>query len=150
MKLTFNILTLKEKRKRNSRGYTTKLGFDQHPDLNSSGKSHITVHLESQLGKGPRQGAHSVDETSMIAVLASHLYSQWKVKVKVTQLCPTLCDPMVYTVHEILQAIILEWVAFPFSRGSSYSSRDRSQLSHIAGRFFVSWATREAQEYWSG
>ena len=52
------------------------MGFDQHPDLNSSGKSHITVHLESQLGKGPRQGAHSVDETSMIAVLASHLYSQ--------------------------------------------------------------------------
>ena len=150
MKLTFNILTLKEKRKRNSRGYTTKLGFDQHPDLHSSGKSHITVHLESQLGKGPRQGVYPVDETSMIAVLASHLYSQWKVKVKVTQLCPTLCDPMVYTVHGILQAIILEWVAFPFSRGSSYSSRDRSQLSHIAGRFFASWATREAQEYWSG
>ena len=36
-----------------------------------------------------------------------------------TQLCPTLCDPMDYTVHGILQAIILEWVAFPFSRGSS-------------------------------
>ena len=41
------------------------------------------------------------------------------VKVKVTQLCPALCDPMDYTVHEILQARILEWVAFPFSRGSS-------------------------------
>ena len=40
-------------------------------------------------------------------------------KVKVTQLCPTLCDPMDYTVHGILQARILEWVAFPFSRGSS-------------------------------
>ena len=39
--------------------------------------------------------------------------------VKVTQWCPTLCDPMVYTVHGILQARILEWVAFPFSRGSS-------------------------------
>ena len=34
-------------------------------------------------------------------------------KVKVTQLCPTLCDPMDYTVHGILQARILEWVAFP-------------------------------------
>ena len=34
-------------------------------------------------------------------------------KVKVVQLCPTLCDPMDYTVHEILQAGILEWVAFP-------------------------------------
>ena len=39
-------------------------------------------------------------------------------KVKVTQSCPTLCDPMDYTVHGILQARILEWVAFPFSRGS--------------------------------
>ena len=35
----------------------------------------------------------------------------WKVKVKVTQSCPTLCDPMNYTVHEILQARILEWVS---------------------------------------
>ena len=40
-------------------------------------------------------------------------------KVKVTQSCPTLCNPMDYTVHGILQARILEWVAFPFSSGSS-------------------------------
>ena len=40
-------------------------------------------------------------------------------KVKVTQSCPTLCNPRDYTVHGILQARILEWVAFPFSRGSS-------------------------------
>ena len=40
-------------------------------------------------------------------------------------------------------------VAFPFSRGSS-QPRDRTQVSFIAGRFFTSWATREAQEYWSG
>ena len=42
-----------------------------------------------------------------------------KVKVKVAPLCPTLCNPRHYTVHGILQARILEWVAFPFSRGSS-------------------------------
>ena len=65
---------------------------------------------------------------------------------KVAQLCPTLCDPMDYTVHGILQARILEWVAVPFSRGSS-QPRDRTQVSHIAGRFFTSWATGEAQEY---
>ena len=47
------------------------------------------------------------------------------------------------TVHEILQARILEWVAFPFSRGSS-QPRDQTQISHIAGGFFTSWATREA------
>ena len=40
-------------------------------------------------------------------------------KVKVTQWCPTLCDPVDYIVHGILQARILEWVAVPFSRGSS-------------------------------
>ena len=38
------------------------------------------------------------------------------VKVKATQLCQILCDPMDYTVHGILQDRILEWVAFPFSR----------------------------------
>ena len=46
-------------------------------------------------------------------------------------------------VHGILQARILEWVAFPFSRGSS-KPRDPTQVSHIAGGFFISWATREA------
>ena len=48
---------------------------------------------------------------------AVHIHEQLTyilgVKVKVTQLCPTLCDPMDYTVHGILQARILEWVAFP-------------------------------------
>ena len=52
-------------------------------------------------------------------------------------------------VHGILQARILEWVAFPFSRGS-FQTRDWTQVSHIASGFFTSWATREAQEYWSG
>ena len=51
-------------------------------------------------------------------------------KVKVTPLCPTLCDTMDYRVHGILQARILEWVAFPFPRGSS-QPRDRTQVSHI-------------------
>ena len=58
-------------------------------------------------------------------------------------------DPMNCTVHGILQARILEWVAFPFSRASS-RPRDQTQVSHTAGGFFTSWATREAQEYWSG
>ena len=49
----------------------------------------------------------------------------------------------------ILQARKLEWVTMPSSRGSS-QPRDQIQVSHIAGRFFISWATNEAQEYWSG
>ena len=63
--------------------------------------------------------------------------------VKVAQSCPTLCDPMDYIVHGILQARILQLIALPFSRGSS-QPRDQTQVSHIAGRFFTSWATREA------
>ena len=73
-----------------------------------------------------------------------HLYS-----VQVIQSCLTLCNPMDYTVHEILQARILERVAIPFSGGSS-QPRDQTQVSHIAGRFFTNWVTREVQEYWSG
>ena len=67
-----------------------------------------------------------------------------KVEVKVAQSCPTLCDPMFYTVHGILQARILEWVAFPFSRGFS-QPRDQTQVSCIAGRFFIYCAMREAK-----
>ena len=52
-------------------------------------------------------------------------------KVKVAQSCRTLCDRMDYTVHGFLQARILEWVAFPFSR-KSLQSRDRTQVSRIA------------------
>ena len=48
--------------------------------------------------------------------------------MKVAQSCPTLCDPIDYTVHGILQGRILEWVAFPFSRGSS-RPRDQTQVS---------------------
>ena len=68
-------------------------------------------------------------------------------KVKVAQLCPTLWNPMDYTVHGILQARILEWVAVPFSRASSQPS-DGTQVSCIAGRFFTSWATRECDLIW--
>ena len=49
---------------------------------------------------------------------------------------------MNYTAHGILQARILEWVAFPFSRGYT-QPRNQTQVSCIAGGFFTSWATRE-------
>ena len=50
-------------------------------------------------------------------------------EVKVAQSCPTLCGPMDYTVHGILQVRTLEWVAFPFSRASS-QPRDQTQVSN--------------------
>ena len=52
---------------------------------------------------------------------------------------------MAYTVHGILQAGILEWVAVPFSRGSS-QPRDQTQVSCIVGRFLTCWAMREAHK----
>ena len=66
---------------------------------------------------------------------------KWK-KIKFAQLCPTLHDPMDCTVHGILQAKILEWVAYPFSRGSS-QPRNWTGVSCITGRFFTNWAIRE-------
>ena len=70
--------------------------------------------------------------------------------VLVAQSCPTLCDPMDCgppgsSVHGILQARILEWVAIPFSR-RSFQFRDQTQVSHIASRFFTIWATQEAKQ----
>ena len=67
---------------------------------------------------------------------------------EVAQLCPTLCDPMDCSlsgssVHGLLQARILEWVAISFSRGCS-QTRDRTRVSCIAGGCFTIWATREA------
>ena len=55
----------------------------------------------------------------------------------VAQVCLTLCDPMDCIVPGILQARILEWIAFSFSRVSS-QPRDQTQFSHIAGRVFTS------------
>ena len=70
--------------------------------------------------------------------------------VLVAQSCPTLCDPTECSlpgssVHGILQARILEWVAIPFSRVSSWP-RDQTQVSCIAGRFFTTWAIGKSEE----
>ena len=64
---------------------------------------------------------------------------------EVVQSCPTLCDPMDFSVHGILQARILEWISISFSRGSS-RPRDRTRVSSIGGRRFNLWVTREAGE----
>ena len=66
-------------------------------------------------------------------------------QMEVTQSCPALCDPM-DLVQGILQARIVEWVPFPFSRGSS-QPRDETQVSRIAGGFFTTCATSKAHEY---
>ena len=69
------------------------------------------------------------------------------IESEVAQSCLTLCDPIDYSlpissVHGILQARILKWVAIPFSRGSSWP-RDWSRVYCIARRFFIVWVTRK-------
>ena len=68
--------------------------------------------------------------------------------VSKSQSCLTLCDPMDYTVHGILQVRILEWVAFPFSKGSSWT-RNWTSVSCIAGGYFTNWVMREHCEGWA-
>ena len=82
------------------------------------------------------------------AVVTVFVLKCMKMKVFVTQSCPALCDPIVWSqpgssAHGIFQARILEWVAISFSRGSS-QTRDQSWVSCIADRLFPIWATREA------
>ena len=72
---------------------------------------------------------------------------KWKWKsLSCTQL---FAIPQTVKVHGILQARILEWVAFPFSRGFSQTS-DQTQVSHIVGRLFTIWTIRETLDYWNG
>ena len=70
-----------------------------------------------------------------------HVYFGWKVKVVS---CVQLFETPWTVVHGILQARILDWVAFPFSRGSS-QPKDQTQVSRIVGGLFTRGATREAQ-----
>ena len=63
------------------------------------------------------RAAHRLPDLEQTTSCASHLRKWDESEVKVAQSCPTLCDPIDHTVHGILQARILEWVAFPSSRG---------------------------------
>ena len=65
----------------------------------------------------------------------------WALSLSRVWLLPMGCSPPGSSVHGILQARVLEWVAMSSSRGSS-QPRDQTQVSHIAGRFFTIWATR--------
>ena len=78
--------------------------------------------------------------------------SRWPAVKWSAQSCLTLCEPMDCSppgssIHGILQARILEWVAISFSRGS-LQPRDQTQVSHIAGRRFNLWTVRSVR--WPG
>ena len=83
-----------------------------------------------------RQPPYTVTLPHLSSLILRHKYQdelKWKSLSRVR-----LCDPMDYTVHGILQARVLEWVAFPFCRGSS-QIRDQTHVSCIAGGLFTSW-----------
>ena len=84
--------------------------------------------------------------TTLVLNLCSVTY--YLCRSEVTQLCPSLCNPMDCnllgsSVHGVLQAGVQEWVAISFSRGS-FQSRDWTWVSCIAGRCFTVWSSREA------
>ena len=94
-----------------------------------------------RLNSWSRNGSQRTASHPINFKLNSYFNSHSRHRVKVAQLCPTLCEPMNCTVHGILQARILEWVAVSFSWGSS-QPRGQTQVSHILGEFFTIWATR--------
>ena len=69
-------------------------------------------------------------QVNHLAMHLKHCKLTMKVKLKVVQSCPTLCDPMDYSVHGILQARILEWVAFPWSGGIFPTQESNPGLLH--------------------
>ena len=90
---------------------------------------------------------------SPLWLLAFALYIEVLLCVVSHSACPTLCDPMDFSLpgsslYGILQARILAWTVILFSRGSSWP-RGQTYISCITGRFFTIWATREAHIAWS-
>ena len=144
MHIYFLVVSLGQEPQQRLAEISARLQSRQQPRLHS--------HLRAQLRKNPfpclpdywyYSGPWGCWTESLSLLLAGG-----QVKVLVAQLGLTLCDPMDYSfpvssVHGILQASILDWVAIPFSRGSFWF-RNWTWLSLIAGRFFTLWATMEA------
>ena len=97
--------------------------------------------IPAERAKGPLPHLHAstaalLQYTTPQLQIIEFMKNEVKVSSESAQSCLTLCNYMDYTVPGILQARILEWVAFLSSRGSS-QHRDQTQFSHIAGRFFT-------------
>ena len=130
--------------------YFISFGKSFHTQLTRS--SYPTIKLLVNMYLSVALTVLSVNFSSWLSILKSFYalhtgnkvicFAQFQVftevnEVKVVQSFLTLCDPMDYSVHGILQAIMLERVHFPISMGSSHP-RNRTEASHIADRFFTS------------
>ena len=97
-------------------------------------KKNVLLNTEQKTErKCPKENLWTVYNFRVCKLNSNSWMSEWKL----------LNRAWFYTIHGILQATILEWVAFPSSRGSS-QPRDQTQISCAVGGFFTSWATREA------
>ena len=113
----------------------------------STSPSNMYIHVNVS----PSLSAKCTESVSDVLVMTPYFkkrLTDWLTEV--AQSCPTLCDPMDCSlsgssVYGIFQARVLEWIAISFSRGCSWP-RNRTRVSHIAGRHFTVWATREATQ----
>ena len=123
--------------------YWSRLPCPPPGDLPDSGTEHMSLMSPVLAGRFPTNSAaweaHTYNKFPLYCIPShsEHSVEFPVLKVKVAQSCPTLCDPVDYTVHEILQARIPEWAAVSSYKGSS-QPRDRTQVSRITGRFFTS------------
>ena len=85
----------------------------------------------------PSRNTYHLTWVSLIVLF----YSRHSVKMKVTESCPALCNPVDYTVHEILH--VRTGVGRLSLLQGIFPPRDQTQISCMAGRFFTSWATKE-------
>ena len=116
---------------------TFKILFEDFP-----GHLEVKNQLANRFDSWPRKIPHATGQLSPCTTTEPTF-----LKALVAQSCQSLCDsmdcsPTGSSVHGILQARILEWVAIPFSRGSS-RPKDQTQVSCTEGRFFAVWATRK-------
>ena len=130
--------TLKSVDKRPVSGHPGLQGLpSRFPPRTAACKHHTPTQTPARL-QTPSQLSHASSRNTL---------SSSESESEVTQLCPTLCDRIDCSlpgssVHGIFQAIVLEWAAISFSRGSS-RPRDRTRVSCIVDRHFTIWATRE-------
>ena len=149
-------------------------GFRAHlPDITIWRVANITLTTSCSRAWEPESSSRLVSLSSSIShrfwcLISGHTACEWQCQAgawvswfksylpspewvsEVVQSCPTLCHPVDcsppgFSVHGILQARILEWVTISFSRGSR--PWDQTRISHIGGRHFNLWATREAFSY---
>ena len=124
--------------------------LERRPYLNSR---NIACFLSGSRSSDPNSGSLAQENNQKYRKIFTHrdvitvllfIYNNNESESKVAQSCPTLCNPVDYSlpgssIHGILQARILEWVAISFSRGSS-RPRDQPRVSHIVVRGFTLWA----------